>query len=711
MGKAKEGTGDPVSIRSGELSLAISVAEGDVVLKLVDESTGWAWLEGPVIYRVETTGDEQVIRTERLAGAAVEGRGDTIAVTGRAQHFGVTHEFELEGGVLRERIKLCNTTDAVARVERLEIGATLGLTLSPTAEYGRLRPEVRELEWVAIPMRRHQEDSSGGHEHFTARDLIMRRPDYWFGRNASEPLGGAPSHFRPAEAWSADGWCYTAGERTLVLLKHAREHGELCGLAGENRDGRWLARMGGVTMVEVPTREGPAFMPAGVVELGAGETIELGEVRYEQIDGDWRAGYDAFRDYFEGQGYVAPANFDPPVHWNQLYDMSCWWTVKGYEDHRELYTLEALWEEARKAKEYHCESLYLDPGWDTGFASSQWDEGRLGPQKEFVAKLKRDYGLGLSLHCPLAAWSDVAFYPEEARLVEADGQRREDGLCSGARQYLEVKAERLRRLCEDGASFLMYDGTTYTGPCWSEEHGHPVPYTMDDQARNYRWLCEVVQEKYPEVLIELHDAQGNWILPRHFPHRPGWNVENWGNEFMWNTAEDLACGKMKYLDYLRRAYSIPTYLHIALINDNEHGLAFWYTASTCAHLGIGGTHPNSQVAEAHKSHMAKYRKLKRFFVQGTYFAPDESTHLHYLADRREAVLCLFNFSDAAVHRTDVITTPVSFELGEDPHQNTGVSVARTTPGRIHVNSVVPARGVRVIPIGQRGGLTETTMVW
>ncbi|MAE60827.1 MAG: hypothetical protein CMJ49_05650 [Planctomycetaceae bacterium] len=692
------------------MSLEVATRGGEVALTLRDETTGRAWLDGVVVYRVQTRRGDEAITTERLAGAAVTGNGDEVVVTGQAQHLAVRHVFALEAGVLRERIALRNTGEGVTTVERLEIGATLRLTA--VGEYGRLLPEVRDVAWVPIPMRRHSEDSSGGHESFSGRDLIMRRPDCWFGRNASEPRGGLPSHFRPVDAWFADGWCCTAGGRTLVVIKHATAHCELCPLDGEARDGGWFARMGGAALIESQSQGGTTFMPAGVVGLGAGETIELGETRYVQVDGDWTAGYAAFRDYFDGEGYVPPTDFDPPVHWNQLYDMSSWHTVRGVEDRRgDLYTLDALWDEVRKARAYHCESLYLDPGWDTAFGSSVWDEGRLGPQTEFVAKLKRDHGLGLSLHCPLAAWSDVSAYPAEARVMDAAGERATGSLCSGSRQYLDVKAARLRQLCADGASFLMYDGTHYTGACFDPDHGHRVPYTPDAQAGSYQWLCDAVLAEHPAVLIELHDVQGNFILPRHFPHRPGWSVENWGNEFMWETSADLHTGKMKYLDYLRRAYSIPTYLHISLINDNEHGLALWYAASTCAHLGIGGTHPNAQVAAAQQGHMAKYRKLKRFFVQGEYFAVDEQTHLHYLSDRREAVLCLFNFSDASAYRNEAIALSERFELGEDPHQNLGVRVSREKPCTLVLNSVVPPWGAAVLRLGQRGGIEDTTMTW
>lgn len=713
MGKNQETKSDAVAIRSDRLSLEVATRGRDVNLKLTDDSTGRDWLDGPIIYRVQTLRDDQGITTERLADVAVEASGNRAVVTGRAQHFAVRHELELDADAMCERITLRNTTQEVVPVERLEIGATLALTLPGPRDYGHLRPEVRDMEWVPIPLRRHPEDSSGGYEHFSARDLITRDPDYWFGRNAGDRAMRPATHFRPVDAWFADGWCYSAGGRTLVVLKHATEHCELCPLDGDKREGAWLMRIGGVALLEAQTQGGRSLMPGGVVALGAGETIELGQMRYLQIDGDWQQGYAAFRDYFDSRGYLPPKNFDPPVHWNQLYDMTSWHTVRGYEDsRRQLYTLDALWEEARKAKEYHCESLYLDPGWDTAFASSIWDEQRLGPQKEFAAKLKRDYGLGLSLHCPLAYWSDPSSYSDGARFVDAQGREKPEWLCSGARQYLEVKAELLRKLCHDGATFLMYDGTSYTGPCCNPDHGHPIPYTPDEQAHNYRWLCDAVQEKYPDVLIELHDAQGHFILPRHFPHRPGWNVENWGNEYMWTTTEDLFTGRMKFLDYVRRAYSIPTYLHISLINDNEHGQALWYTASVCAHLGIGGTHPNSQVAAAHKSHMAKYRKLKRFFTQGQYFALDESTHLHNLTDAGEAVLLLFNFTDESIMRTDTIPLPPGVVLGDDPLANLGVSLARDGGSKsLVLNTVIPPRGVRVVLLRQRAGLQEPTMIW
>jgi hypothetical protein len=692
------------------LSLELRIERGGPVARLVHQPSQQVWVDGPVVYRLETGDEGDTSLTQRLKDLAVEAAGDSLIICGQLGHLAVRHELRLESGSLLEGVELRNAGKGRGAIQRLEIGLTWPLT----GPGGELLGEAREAEWVPIPARRHQMDATGGYDHLSASDLLRRRPDLWFGHHAQDPVG-RPLGFRGAEGWVADGWCFTKKGHSLVTLKHGEESAEFSVLDAEEREGVWFVRFGGTGLIWPRGRNGREAFPGRVITLGAGEVVRLGLSRHEVVAGDWQAGYEAFRRYFDSQGYRPPKDFDPPVHWNQLYDMTSWHTTRGYEDKRqELYTLEALREEAGKAAEYHCEALYLDPGWDTGFGSAIWDEARLGREREFCEELRERYGLKLSLHCPLAIWNDPAFYPAEAVRMNEQGARIPGRLCSGSNQYLEVKAERLLKLCKEGATFLMYDGAAYTGACSDPDHGHPIPYGPDDHARNYRRLCEVVLKEHPEVLIELHDVYTgggyNSILPKHFPHRPGGNVENWGNEYMWTTYEDLFTGRMKYLDYVNRAYSIPMYLHISLINDNEHGLALWYAASTCRHLGIGGTHPNPQVAAAHKGHMAKYRKLKRFFAQGEFVGIDEDTHVHVLADRREAVVLLFNFAEQSALRSGEIVLPERFDLGGDllGHPLNGIG---GHGNRVFVNVVVPPRGVRVMVLEQRENAQGTHMTW
>ena len=80
------------------------------------------------------------------------------------------------------------------------------------------------------------------------------------------------------------------------------------------------------------------------------------------------------------KGCRFPDDYNPPVHWNELYDNPEWYGVstpglsaesraaaRAYSYNRAL-----IEEEAAKARDYSCESLYLDPGWDIRFGSFIW---------------------------------------------------------------------------------------------------------------------------------------------------------------------------------------------------------------------------------------------------------------------------------------------------------------------------------------------------
>jgi hypothetical protein len=52
------------------------------------------------------------------------------------------------------------------------------------------------------------------------------------------------------------------------------------------------------------------------------------------------------------------------------------------------YTKAIVEKEAQKGRAYSCEALYLDPGWDTDFATFLWGEQWLGPRKQFIEEMK-----------------------------------------------------------------------------------------------------------------------------------------------------------------------------------------------------------------------------------------------------------------------------------------------------------------------------------
>ncbi len=697
------------TLASSEWELSFDKLQTGVRLKFKHLPTGIVWADAPLSFRAAMRDSKGGLHTEGLTGTQIRKDRESVIITGCKAGLEIRHIWEVHDtglGGLAEHLEISNISDATVEFIGFEAGPQCRLTHS---DGSILKEHISDL-WVPIPMRKHPIDITGGHEEFTAGTLISRKPDYWYNHMGQGIELGRQSKVQCAvPVWAADGWCWTHGKHTLVVFKHSPEHCEFSTINVFREKYGFNLRFGGTTLYQ--------NMPGALVTLQPGESVSLGKTHYILVQGGWNEGYNVFRNAMDRFGYKPPKDYNPSVHWNQLYDMTSWYTTCGdtlCDRRQELYTLDSLWEEARKAREYHCESLYLDPGWDTSFASSIWDEKRLGMQKSFAERLRKEFGLNLALHCPMAAWTHPESYPKEAWRMGADGEHIKNSFCSGARQYLTLKLERLLKLCANGANFLMYDGTAFTGPCFDSKHGHPIPYTVESHAMNYRWLCDEVQKKYSHVLIELHDvlAGGSQdaILPKYFLHRPGWNVELWGNEYMWTSYTDLVTGKMRYLGYVRRAYSLPVYLHISLQTDNMHGLMFWYTASTCQHIGIGGTHPNPVVAAALKGHMSKYRKLKRFFVQGKYYAIDESVHLHVLPDTKEVVIVFFNFSDHADTKIGTVSLPRDIVFNNTYLPGNGVRKVRDS-NELDICITIPPWGVHVAVLELRDRKQETVMVW
>jgi hypothetical protein len=163
-------------------------------------------------------------------------------------------------------------------------------------------------------------------------------------------------------------------------------------------------------------------------------------------------------------------------------------------------------------------------------------------------------------------------------------------------------------------------------------------------------LARRVHARYPDVLIEMHDMLGSGLPTRNMPvyykyGLPGSYDSAWAAELMWQPMEHLHTGRARCLYYYNLACNVPMYLHIDLRKDNEHCLEVWWYASTCRHLGIGGTHQDPAVVAAQKAAMRRYRALERFFKRGEFYGIHEEVHLHALPEENAFVANLFNLSD------------------------------------------------------------------
>lgn len=104
-------------------------------------------------------------------------------------------------------------------------------------------------------------------------------------------------------------------------------------------------------------------------------------------------------------------------------------------------------------------------------------------------------------------------------------------------------------------------------------------------------------------------------------------------------------GKALPLYYYNLGCNVPIYLHIDLSSDNINCLSFWWYASTCRHLGIGGTHRDPDVVKAQIEAMKKYKHLERFFKRGEFYGLSEEIHIHVLPDEKAFVVNVFNLTD------------------------------------------------------------------
>ncbi len=637
-------------LENAHLRLQVFIADGSINVEFQDKESGRILAQGPYLYKLEREVEEGQLITGSLLFQKGEisdigAGGKELQITGRVGDLEVIHQFSLvsEKPFLEESFTLRNRGNSSIRIASLRFG----FTGSITDAVGVIDPELKEDRFVAIPYRRDTLGHNGEYQDYSISDILFKRG--WY-RNHS--VSQKDSRL-PAESFGAEGWVWTFENRSLLILNYSQEHMEFSLIGIDKRDDGVYLIFGGCGIWHQDPECFRKILPK--------EKICCGQNRYQLLDGDFKESYYAFRHFMDEHGHSVPEGFNPPVHWNELYDNRLWHITPGQGDTPEArrihYRLEDMKEEAAKAKELGCESLYLDPGWDINFASTIWDEERLGTAESFIRLMKRKYNLDVSLHCPLAGWCDPSSYPREADRMDANGKRLEGKLCSGAKHYLDEKAKRLLKLCEAGVVFLMYDGTVYTGPCFDKNHNHPVPYTREAHCRAYLELAQRVHKKFPQVLIEMHDMIVGGVRLRYcltyYLHGLSHSFdENWGFEYMWDPMEDLLSGRAISLYYYDLAYSLPIYLHIDLRMDNIHCLEFWWYASTCRHLGVGGKHSEPAIWQAHKAAMQKYLRLKEFYTQGIFYGFGEDVHVHVLPKKQALVINLFNLTDQEVLREE-----------------------------------------------------------
>jgi hypothetical protein len=680
------GNAKTLTLSNTQFALTVTAGAG-LECKLVHRPTGAVLAEGSYSYSFGTP----VFSQAQQEGSALVLQG-SIPGTGMT----IQHRFKADPGSpwIEEELEFSNQGELPLDLHDARAGFVLPIPLQ-----GKQVPAAwAEYKFTAIPFRREPAGHMAQYADFTLSQILTEQysSELWSEQTTV------------TSAFASEGWALTDGKHGFLITKYSPGGLEFAVLdrvvlSPEKFGLRW----GGIGIYRGKPEHGAWLRP--------GETHRFGVTRVTAYAGDWLQGFYGFRREMEQRGHGCPKGFNPPVHWNELYDNKLWWLPGDEQDDPEMrkkyYTLDSMKEEAAKAKDIGCEALYMDPGWDTSFSSKIWDEARLGPYPSFTKMLQQDYGLKSSLHTPLSGWCDPSSYPVAANRVDRFGKRRMwdratgflgSPLCGSSDQYINTTADRLKTLAKGGAAFFMFDGTNYHEECWDPNHGHQVPARLEehDQARSR--LARMVHEEYPDVLIEMHNPPPIYYGHGHCPEGQG-ACEGagfdtiWGFELMWMPMQDLLSGHSIALYYYNLAYSLPIYLHIDLRTDNRNALVFWWNASTCRHLGIGGTHPDAAVRTAQKEGMANYRRLKPYFAAATFYGIDEQTHVHSDEKTNTAVMNCFNLSNVAIEKEIRFD---SAQLGLSPaktYQFSGGSFHRSAD--VYVGKVsIPAEAHTLIEI-------------
>lgn len=608
---------------------------------LISKPTGWVAADRDYVYQLGINGHTYGCQMEYQSHQAGE---DRLLVSGKLtgegvpDGLGLAHHFRLpsEEPALYEQVELVYEGKAPLKLEALRFGFQ---KLLYGARRGRWCEELDRFTLTPLVTRRFKGLLvDRGRDRFTPGDLL-----------SCNDAGGLD--------FCEEAWVWGDGEKGLLVSKYNQKKIELCGFQARMCGPRDAALIfGGAVLYRGDPEEAATW-------AGSGRFL-FGETRYEIFEGDWQTGYLRYRDHLDSRGHHFPADYAPRMHWNELYNFRRrkWGSTMGLG----AYSLEQLQAEAELASQAGAKSLYLDPRWDTDYGSTIWDNQRLGRLADFVKMIKEQYGLEVALHTITHAGPDAGY--EGMCRIDENGQKvKANKIWAGwevccSEPWLREKTERLGRLVDAGVRWLMIDFNHWKGACHANSHGHQVPSRRQDHVLTQLQLLRNLRSRYPDLEIELHDPiRGGFqdYCPVYFLHAlPGSYQENWGYEFMWNPLRDLLDGRALSLYEYNLACNIPLYLHIDCYFENKNMLEFWWYASTCRHLGIGGvTDPESHKFQQLRQAVSLYQRLRPFFTRGAFYGTDPLTHIHKHPESEEAVLVAFNTSNHPVKRE--VTLPVA----------------------------------------------------
>ncbi|MEK7719895.1 MAG: hypothetical protein AAB347_09845, partial [Bacteroidota bacterium] len=528
--------------------LSVTINKSEVHVVLEERQIPKRMSEGHYIYRAQVSGSQDTIFT--LQDPTVTVFGQNLTIWGKLAGLDIEHSFYLppDKQYAEEHIVLHNPGNRRITLSEFEMGFPLNIE----GKGDTIIHELANDRMVAVPFRHRPDyDKKGVIHDYSMTEILEQpgweyRPNFYLSRLQNlylqKPYIKSRHHF-------SDGWAWIHGNHSIGIFSFNQENLVYSVLSPVKTPKGTLLRFGGACYLPIHSQ------PTALSRINPGDMVDFGVMRYQSVAGGFNEIAYSYRAMLDEKGCRFPDDYNPPIHWEQLYDMEGAWNnrIRNYIKAR-------IEKEAVKGVEYSCEALYLDPGWDTKFGTFLWGEKWLGPRKEFVWEMQSKYGLKVSLHTPMPAWTSikgwemgpncVSDWPVESRIAPPETLNdtiwRGPEICMGSKSFIDEAEKRLLANCEDGVSFLMFDGCGWNGVCTDSTHGHIVPYLQEDHMRDCIELVKRVHAKYPDVLIELHDMlDGEYrMTPIYYKYGlPLSFDETWGFELMWNPMEDLKQGR------------------------------------------------------------------------------------------------------------------------------------------------------------------------
>jgi len=624
--------------------LNFNILTGD----LDDQKTGLVYANKPYFYSItgQVKNNKQVTESGIIKNAGTNDRnGTTITVLFQQLGIELSQTLVHRNEGIKETLVIRNRGVSSVSINKIEAGFCVDLS---SREKWRL---------CAIPFRVQLD---GTRHDYSLSDLSE-------GRFKNSVFEDNTRKFMPPlqeeNSLRSEAWAWGKGDQGLVVIKYNPQEVELSVATVHQFREAHILRFGGIGFCLYGE-------PTGAHWLEAGKEFVFGSTYYIPYDNGLTEAYKIYRDFLDEKGHTFPSNYNPPINWNELYDVG--WYHSRTNELKQFYTREALLKEAEKAKDIGCELLYLDPGWEVCEGTTLWDEGRLGTVKSFVNVLKMDYGLDLGYRSILRTYKN--YWPEDYLIKHNDkpyeavemGDQSFWEVCLCDQDFWNEKLKRILEISRNGIKFMMVDEFDWRGPCFDTNHGHHVPTSPIDHVMAVYKLCREIRKACPGLMIEAHDPVWPWssciYVPTYFQQgfgEIGSYDENWSFEYMWDCLNDLKSGRVLALYYYNLGCNVPIYLHITMAADNDNCIFFWWVASTVRHLGIGGKTSSRTIEPpeglpkrdpekrfgAYKQQMKFYKALKPYFVRGTFHGIAENVHLHTLNDKQGGVLNLFNLTD------------------------------------------------------------------